>query len=170
MNQPLALVFTNAVTNSQLQVLFTPVVDNARISGLQVRKIGDLDSDADGIPDWWELAYFGHATGQAADASRAGDDADGDGASNLAEYLAGTNPLDANSVFKFTGAVQASNEVQLLWATRTNKSYQLQQTEELGATVVWTNFGPVITGTDGVVTQSVGPAAAASRVFRVQAH
>ena len=36
MNKPLTLVFTNAVTNSQLQVLFTPVVDNARISGLQV--------------------------------------------------------------------------------------------------------------------------------------
>ena len=30
-NIPLSRVFTNTVTNSQLQVLFTPVVDNARI-------------------------------------------------------------------------------------------------------------------------------------------
>ena len=70
MNKPLTLVFTNAVTNCQLQVLFTPVVDNARISGLQVRKIGDVASDTDGIPDWWRLAYFGHAPGLASDQSR----------------------------------------------------------------------------------------------------
>jgi hypothetical protein len=169
MNKPLTLVFTNAVTNSQLQVLFTPVVDNARISGLQVRKIGDVASATDSIPDWWRLAYFYHATGQAADQSRAGDDPDGDGMSNLAEFLAGTNPLDANSVFKITGAVRASNEVQVLWATRTNKTYQLQQSDELGNGAAWTGFGPAITGTDGVVTQSVGEVTGASRFFRVQA-
>ena len=65
----MTLVFTNAVTNAQLQVLFTPVVDNARLSGIQVRKIGDVFSDSDGIPDWWRLAYFGHALGQAGDKS-----------------------------------------------------------------------------------------------------
>src|SRR5262249_12078269 len=80
-NLPLTRVFTNVVTNSQLQVLFTPVVDNARLSGIQVRKIADVFSDTDGIPDWWRLAYFGHALGQAADKSRGTDDADGDGAS-----------------------------------------------------------------------------------------
>ena len=68
------------------------------------------------------------------------------------------------------GLVKASNEVQLLWTTRTNKTYQLQQSDELGNPAVWTNFGPAITGTDGVVTQSVGPAAGAARAFRVQAN
>jgi glycosidase len=170
MNKPLTLVFTNAVTNSRLQVLFTPVVDNARISGLQVRKIGDVASDTDGIPDWWRLAYFGHALGLASDKSRGTDDADGDGVSNLNEFLAGTNPLEANSVFKIMGAVRASNEVQLLWTTRADKTYQLQQSDGPGNGASWTNFGPAITGTDGVVTQSVGAAAGASRFFRVQAH
>lgn len=170
LNRPLTLVFTNAVTNSQLQVLFTPVVDNARISGLQVRKIGDVASDSDGIPDWWRRAYFDHATGQAADQSRAGDDPDGDGMANLAEFLAGTNPLDARSVFKITGPLRTSNEVRLLWATRANKTYQLQQNDGLGDGAAWTNFGPAITGTAGVVTQSVGGAAGTARFFRVQAH
>jgi alpha-amylase len=170
MNKPLTLVFTNAVTNSRLQVLFTPVVDNARISGLQVRKIGDVASDTDGIPDWWRLAYFGHALGLASDKSRGTDDADGDGVSNLNEFLAGTNPLEANSVFKIMGAIRASNEVQLLWTTRANQTYQLQQSDGPGNGASWTNFGPAITGTDGVVTQSVGAAAGASRFFRVQAH
>ena len=169
-NLPLTRVFTNTVTDGQLEVLFLPVTDNARISGIQVRKIGDLVSGNDGIPDWWRLAYFDHATGQAADESRAEDDPDGDGMSNLAEYLSGTNPLDPDSVFKFKGAFKASNEVQLLWTTRTNKTYQLQQSDELGDAAVWSNLGPAIMGTDGVVTQSVGPAAGAARAFRVQAN
>lgn len=169
-NKPLTLVFTNAVTNSQLQVLFIPVVDNARVSGIQVRKLADLYSGGDGIPDWWRLAYFDHPTGLAADLSRAGDDSDGDGATNLAEFLAGTSPLDAASAFKFTRIAAVSNEVQLFWTTRTNKSYQLQQTDRLSDGAAWTNLGSALSGTDGVLTQSVGAATGASRFFRVQTH
>lgn len=47
-----------------------------------------LDTDGDGMPDWWETKYFGGPT--AADPD---DDPDGDGRTNLEEYLAGTNPL-----------------------------------------------------------------------------
>jgi len=46
------------------------------------------DTDADGMPDWWEIAY-GHDpfTGDAMN------DPDSDGRTNLEEYNAGTNPL-----------------------------------------------------------------------------
>ena len=54
------------------------------------------------------------------------------------------------------GPSKPSNEVQLFWTTRTNKSYQLQQTDRLGDGAAWTNLGPALTGTDGVLTQSVG--------------
>ena len=47
-----------------------------------------LDSDGDGMPDWWEQLH-GLDPADPADAHY---DADGDGLSNLAEYLAGTNP------------------------------------------------------------------------------
>ncbi|HEX7652656.1 MAG TPA: BNR-4 repeat-containing protein, partial [Verrucomicrobiae bacterium] len=50
------------------------------------------DSDGDGLPDAWELSYFGSL------AYGANDDPDRDGYSTLQEYLAGSNPLDANSV------------------------------------------------------------------------
>ncbi len=73
--------------------------DNARASGIQVRKIADLDSDGDGIPDWWMLAYFNHPTGQSGDNSLANQDADGTGQNNLFKYVTGLNPTDPTQVF-----------------------------------------------------------------------
>jgi glycosidase len=171
MNKPLTLVFTNAVTNSQLQVLFTPVVDNARISGLQVRKIGDVASDNDGIPDWWRLAYFGHALGLASDHSRGSDDADGDGVSNLNEFLAGTDPLNPASVFKVTEVAVIGGDVLVSCSTVTNRTYQLQRRDSLDATSSWTNIAQPVIGTGGVlVLTDSGSPADAEKYYRVQAH
>ncbi len=50
------------------------------------------DTDHDGLPDSWMLANFGHATAQSWDLSRAGDDPDYDGLTNLQEYKLGKNP------------------------------------------------------------------------------
>ena len=47
------------------------------------------DVDDDGLPDAWEMQCFGHL-GETADG-----DSDGDGNTNLAEYLAGTDPAPA---------------------------------------------------------------------------
>ncbi len=44
------------------------------------------DIDSDGLPDWWEIQYFG-------DLSQDGEgDFDGDGYTNLEEYGAGMDP------------------------------------------------------------------------------
>jgi subtilisin family serine protease len=50
------------------------------------------DTDADGLPDWWELFYFNTLDRDG------GDDADGDGASNADEYADRSDPRDANSL------------------------------------------------------------------------
>ncbi len=50
------------------------------------------DTDADRLPDAWEMTHFGSLTMNGAD------DPDGDSFSNLQEYLAGSNPNDASSV------------------------------------------------------------------------
>ena len=44
------------------------------------------DGDGDGLPDWWEMIYFGSLSQTAAG------DYDGDGTSNLSEYLQGRDP------------------------------------------------------------------------------
>ena len=59
-----------------------------------------IDSDNDGIPDWWMLRYFGHTGGSPTDNSRAGDDADGTGQNNLFKYVAGLNPTNPAAIFR----------------------------------------------------------------------
>ena len=54
----------------------------------------------DGIPNAWRTQYFGTTTTNAFTAAFA--DFDGDRVSNLNEFLAGTNPTNAASVFKLT--------------------------------------------------------------------
>jgi hypothetical protein len=50
-----------------------------------------MDSNNNGIPDWWEIQYFGNLN------QTATGDYDGDGVDNLNEYLEGTNPTNALS-------------------------------------------------------------------------
>lgn len=50
----------------------------------------DMDDDADGVSDWWEYRKLASAT------AGASDDNDGDGASLLLEFAAGSDPADPN--------------------------------------------------------------------------
>ncbi|MGO9246663.1 MAG: TIM-barrel domain-containing protein [Verrucomicrobiia bacterium] len=152
-NIPISRVFTCTVSATQLNMSFTPIIDNARVSGIQVRKIADLDSDGDGIPDWWMLAYFNHPTGEAADNSLAGDDADGSGFSNLQDYLAGTDPLDPSTSFRITNISIVSNNVQVTWTTEPNKTNQLQRSSTLGTNATWSSVGSITLGTGSPVMQ-----------------
>jgi hypothetical protein len=51
----------------------------------------NTDADADGLPDWWELRYFGSST------IAPNEDSDGDGFTNLKEYQDGTHPRNNDS-------------------------------------------------------------------------
>ncbi len=72
---------------------------------LEVTVIRDVDTDNDGLPDDWEMFYFGNLD------QGANDDPDHDGVSNLAEYRAGTDPTKAASVFRIT----MTNQTTLHW-------------------------------------------------------
>lgn len=87
-----------------------------------------VDSDGDGIPDVWEQMYGFNA-------SSPGDallDADQDGQNNLSEYVAGTNPTNAYSVFAFTRIQPAPPQgVWLDWFSASNRLYVLQRSGDL---------------------------------------
>jgi hypothetical protein len=51
-----------------------------------------LDSDLDGLPDWWEMKFFNGLSGTASG------DPDVDGYSNIEEFAQGTDPLVADPV------------------------------------------------------------------------
>jgi len=117
-----------------------------------------LDSDSDGIPDWWMMEYFGHATGLAADQSRFNDDADGDGFSNLQECLAGTSPTDSSSALRIVEVRPDAGDFVITFQSANNKFYRVERCDDL-KTGVWTTVADNVLGTGGLI-QVVNPGAA----------
>lgn len=126
------------------------------------------DADSDGIPDYWTEQFFGHGTGQVSDNSRAGDDADGDGLSNMQEYLAGTSPVDANSALRIVAIEGNETNVLICFASVTNKQYRLEWSD--GPVGPWTNIvADAIAGTgDKIQVPDASAAAMPQRYYRVR--
>ena len=86
-----------------------------------------IDDDHDGMPDPWEDSHGLDPT-----VDDAGLDPDGDHASNLHEFLAGTHPQDPQSVFKLEDPlILDSGSVIIRWRTSTGKLYRLSRTTNL---------------------------------------
>jgi hypothetical protein len=84
-------------------------------------EINSLDSDNDGMPNSWETAN-GFSNSSAADALQ---DSDGDGFSNYAEFLSGTNPRDNQSYCAIRSTSAANQTFYLRFNTGANRSYSV---------------------------------------------
>jgi hypothetical protein len=109
-----------------------------------------VDNDGDGLPDGWELAYFG-------DLNQSGSgDFDGDGQSNLFEYVAGLNPANSDSKFALCAQTVAGTNVSVLrfgpWAA--GRTYTPHFTTNLAAPfALLTGYGgPTTNGTELTIT------------------
>lgn len=87
--------------------------------------VSSTDSDTDGLPDDWEHFYFTNLT-QAATG-----DFDADGASNQAEYLAGTNPVEAASVLRVTDFTRDETGVTLRFNFAASRNYTVDCSSDL---------------------------------------
>jgi len=59
------------------------------------------------------------------------DDFDGDGASNLMEYYAGTDPANAGDLFAFAGSTASPTGFVIRWAAKRGITYQVKRTTNL---------------------------------------
>jgi glycosidase len=164
---PVTLVFTAAVADTRLNLRFVPQVENARASGIRARKIGDFDSDGDGIPDWWMLGHFDHAAGEAGDQSRAGDDADADGFSTLDEFLLRLVPLQADPRFDIVGLLFGDSQT-VSFQSVSGLVYSLHGAPALAGSPEWLAVATNVPG-DGDVVSITDTNAHAFRVYRVGA-
>ena len=153
-----AMNFPSETVTQRIQRVLANVDVVSGLSGL-VRTGGRLnlqrmvDTDTNGLPDWWELQYFGHLIGTDPSA-----DPDHDGMNNLAEWVAGTNPTNAASCLRLTALVAGnSNSVVLSWPSVAGKTYWLAQSTNLATgfnTAIFTNViatAPINSATDTVV-------------------
>ncbi|HEY3860800.1 MAG TPA: chitobiase/beta-hexosaminidase C-terminal domain-containing protein [Verrucomicrobiae bacterium] len=116
----------------------------------------------DGIPDTWRLLHFGTIYNSL---SAANEDPDGDGASNWQEFIAGTDPLDASSVFKFTPSAGPSGQYfTLQWPSVVNKSYSIQYSTSLGG--AWSAAASNISGNGQPLQWTDTNASAGARFYR----
>lgn len=86
----------------------------------------DADGDNDDLPDAWELLHGTNAL--VADGAA---DADGDGANNLLEYLAGTDPVDAGSRLRALSLDPNESGWTFTWASVPGRSYAIETSDSM---------------------------------------
>ena len=83
--------------------------------------IPSKDSDQDGLPDEWELAYgLNHLLDDA------GKDLDDDGANNAHEYLAGTIPNNPKSYLQLQLSLSHSKTNEIIFVMQNGRSYMVE--------------------------------------------
>jgi hypothetical protein len=142
-----------------------PPVSSAALSANSAKTV-IVDSDSDGVPEWWMVHYFGHATGQAGDLSRAQDDADADGMSNLQEFRAGTNPTNSASVFRVVSIAPQGTNMLVTWQAGAGRTNVVQAAGVVSGS--YSNLSPniVLPGSGDVVTNYLDNGAGTNRTSR----
>lgn len=125
------------------------------------------DADVDGIGDAHEMLYFGQLG-----KIDAFSDYDSDGIGDVAEYIAGTSPVDAQDYLRITNQEynETFSKVTLTFTSSPRRLYTIEQSTDLQSP--WADSGKGIFSPSSLATSDKGFSfpAGSRRFFRVIAH
>jgi hypothetical protein len=128
------------------------------------RPVGASDTDHDGLPDWWELAF-----GTNPNVDDAAADPDHDGLTNAQEYLAGSRPFDPESRLQFGQATTQGGSVRLQFHAGSNCTYSVLYKTSFEDSQ-WTKLLVIPScGTSGIVTITNVVPGGGTRFYRLVA-
>lgn len=112
---------------------------NFAASNLTAASMSCPDSDGDQIADHWEQLHFGNLS-----TANATSNQDGDGVSDLDEYLADSNPLDSQDFLQFVDCfIQPDSKfASLAWTSSPSRIYRIEYSTDLGQSDPWGNDFP----------------------------
>ena len=125
---------------------------------------GVSDTDGDGLPDTWETQN-GLSPTNSVGINGANGDPDGDGFTNLQEFMAGTNPQDAASLLRITQI--STGGTSIAWSSIPGRNYQVLATTNVAA--AFQLISGTITAFGSPTSFTNSAPAGAARFYRVRA-
>ncbi len=119
------------------------------------------DVNSNGMSDLYEEYYFGSVSSNRTRYT----DTDGDGMSDYAEFIAGTDPTNALSNLRFLTTVDSNNVVTFQWSAIPGRIYEVQTSTNL---LEWTPVSLWEQAVASPMTYSWTNAADRARAFRVE--
>jgi hypothetical protein len=124
---------------------------------------GPVDANHDGLPDQWQVQYFGSANSPDA---APGADPDRDGFTNAQEYLAGTLPNSAGSFLKLESVVPSVNGSSISFVAVAGKTYTITTATHLDG--AWSRAGDVpAQATTGMISVQIPEVPSSTRYYRL---
>jgi hypothetical protein len=122
-----------------------------------------VDQNANGMSDAWEQQEFG----EVCPTRTAQTDTDGDGQTDQAEFIAGTDPNAASSVLQMaTPVLMSGGTLRLEWLSTPGRVYQVQGSSDA---LVWTPVSDWLQATGSSLSVDVPPPSpGAAFLFRVE--
>jgi hypothetical protein len=139
-------------------------IDSVQVSSTSYSCL-TIDSDNDGILDGWESLYGLNPN----DPADAGDDDDADGMTNLQEYIAGTDPTNAASLFHITSFShdEGTGAALLTFSSVNGRLYRIEYNDDLTNPNGWATLQDDIVGTGADIPINDPAAGMTKRFYRI---